>query len=112
MRRFFNVNKLPEFLQNSKIRILFGFIACLAVIGLIAAFFAQIIFGWVFLIIEISVLISIVQILKQISADSTQYISDLSFRIERGEQEALIQMPLGIILFNDKGDVSWINPYM
>ncbi|MCT4396124.1 DHH family phosphoesterase [Periweissella beninensis] len=112
MRRFFNVNKLPEFLQNSRIRILFGFIACLAVIGLVAAFFAQIIFGWVFLIIEISVLISIIQILKQISADSTQYISDLSFRIERGEQEALIQMPLGIILFNDKGDVSWINPYM
>ncbi|QBO36246.1 hypothetical protein EQG49_07120 [Periweissella cryptocerci] len=112
MSRFFNVNKLPEFLQNVRIRLLFIFIACLAIIGLVAAFFVNWIFGLVFFILEIGAFIFIIQILKQIGADSTQYISDLSFRIQRGEQEALIRMPLGIILFNDNDDVSWVNPYI
>lgn len=112
MNRFFNVNKLPEFLQNGRIRILFIIVSGLAIIGLIAAFLANIIFGFIFFFLEIGVLIYVIEILKRIGADSTQYISDLSFRIERGEQEALIAMPLGILLFNAKREISWINPYL
>ena len=41
-----------------------------------------------------------------------EYIMNLSFRIKRGEQEAIIKMPMGIILYNDDLEIEWINPYM
>jgi len=40
-----------------------------------------------------------------------KYIEDLSYRIKRGEQEALIKMPIGIILFDEEYKVQWTNPY-
>lgn len=112
MNRFFNANKLPEFLQNVRIRLLFTIVAGIAIVGLVAAFLSNIIFGLIFFVLEIGAFIYVIEILKRIGADSTQYISDLSFRIERGEQEALIAMPLGILLFNAHREISWVNPYL
>lgn len=112
MGRFFDTNKLPEFLQNVRIRLLFTIVAAIAVVGLVAAFIANIIFGLILMILEIGAFVYVIEILKRIGADSTQYISDLSFRIERGEQEALIAMPLGILLFNEQLEISWVNPYL
>lgn len=112
MNRFFKINKLPEFLQNVRIRLLLAIVGGIAFSGLIAAFLLNIIFGIVLLIIEVVGLLYLIEILKKIGADSTQYISDLSFRIERGEQEALIAMPLGILLFNEEYEINWINPYL
>lgn len=40
------------------------------------------------------------------------YINNLSYRIKRGEQEAIIKMPMGIILYNNEFEIEWINPYM
>lgn len=41
-----------------------------------------------------------------------EYINNLSYRIKRGEQEAIIKMPMGIILYNDEFEIQWINPYI
>lgn len=41
-----------------------------------------------------------------------EYILDLSYRIKRGEQEAIIKMPLGIMMYNDELDIEWVNPYL
>ncbi|WP_174615199.1 DHH family phosphoesterase [Virgibacillus ihumii] len=41
-----------------------------------------------------------------------QYISTLSHRIKRVGEEALLEMPIGIVLFNDDYVVEWANPYM
>ena len=40
--------------------------------------------------------------LKQVTEDTTEYISDLSYRIKRGEQDALIKMPIGILFYDNK----------
>lgn len=50
--------------------------------------------------------------LKQVTEDTTEYISDLSYRIKRGEQDALIKMPIGILFYDKEGYIEWINPYM
>lgn len=40
------------------------------------------------------------------------YISDLSYRIKRGEHEAIIKLPIGIVIYNDEFDVEWLSPYL
>ena len=45
--------------------------------------------------------------------DQTEaYISSLSHRIKRVGEEALLEMPFGIILYNDHYKIDWANPYM
>src|SRR5699024_3968548 len=44
--------------------------------------------------------------------DTEQYIAALSHRIKKVGEEALLEMPIGIILFDDDYYVEWANPYM
>ncbi|MEW9501164.1 DHH family phosphoesterase [Jeotgalibacillus marinus] len=49
---------------------------------------------------------------KRFFEDTEQYISTLSYRIKRVGEEALMEMPVGILLFNDDFLVEWANPYL
>lgn len=44
--------------------------------------------------------------------ETEQYIESLSFRMKKVGSEALLEMPIGIILINDKFVIEWANPYM
>src|SRR5690625_2742743 len=44
--------------------------------------------------------------------ETEKYISTLSSRIEKVGEVALLQMPIGIILFNEQYEIEWINPFM
>lgn len=44
--------------------------------------------------------------------ETEEYISTLSHRIKRVGEEALLEMPIGIILFNEDHVIEWANPYM
>lgn len=50
--------------------------------------------------------------LATITANTNKYISNLAYRIKRGEQEALIKMPVGILIYDDQMNVEWTNPYL
>lgn len=41
-----------------------------------------------------------------------KYIESLSFRLKRVGTEALLEMPIGILLINDENTIEWSNPYM
>lgn len=40
------------------------------------------------------------------------YISTLSHRVKKVGEEALLQMPIGIVLFNDEHQIEWSNSYL
>lgn len=40
------------------------------------------------------------------------YISNLSHRVKKVGEEALLEMPIGIVLYNDSYEIQWANPYM
>ncbi|MFZ3590497.1 DHH family phosphoesterase [Bacillus sp. DJP31] len=44
--------------------------------------------------------------------DMEQYISTLSHRVKKVGEEALMEMPIGIILYNEEYQIEWTNPYM
>ena len=105
-------DQIPEFLKNERLRkltlILFGAVVlCTAF-----SFMLNAVFGLIILVLSIITLVVAYDGLKQIASDTSEYISDLSYRIKRGEQEALIKMPIGILFYDDHERIEWYNPYM
>src|SRR5699024_1579105 len=49
---------------------------------------------------------------KRILNSTKSYISTLSHRLEKVGAEALLEMPIGIVLYNNEFEIEWINPYM
>lgn len=44
--------------------------------------------------------------------ETEEYISTLSYRVKKVGEEALLEMPIGIVLYNDDFDIEWNNPFM
>ena len=104
--------QIPEFLRNKHLRIIAVF---LLILSLVCATLAFIVNAWlgiiVFLLILLTIGLSFIT-LKQVMQDTTHYISDLSYKIKRSEQEALLKMPIGILMLNDLAEIVWVNPTM
>lgn len=52
------------------------------------------------------------QLYNQSSEKMGEYISNLSYQIKRGEQEAIIKLPIGIVIYNDEHEIEWLSPYL
>ncbi|MDT1940724.1 MULTISPECIES: DHH family phosphoesterase [Carnobacterium] len=104
--------KLPSFLKDEKLRIATFVLSGLLVLIVILAFFAKFYIGLALSVLFIIVLLLLYYSMKKITVETNKYIADLSYRIKRGEQEALIKMPIGILLYNEKYEVQWTNPYL
>ncbi|MBA9028062.1 DHH family phosphoesterase [Peribacillus huizhouensis] len=44
--------------------------------------------------------------------ETEEYISTLSYRLKKVGEEALLEMPIGIMLMNDDYYIEWTNPYL
>ncbi|SHF97136.1 DHH family phosphoesterase [Ornithinibacillus halophilus] len=44
--------------------------------------------------------------------ETEKYISTLSYRVKKVGEEALLEMPIGIVLFSEDYVIEWTNPYM
>lgn len=49
---------------------------------------------------------------RMLLEEAEQYISTISHRIKKVGEEALLEMPLGIVLYNEDYHIEWTNPYM
>ncbi len=49
---------------------------------------------------------------ERATEDLESYISNLSYRIKRGEHEAIIKLPIGIVICNDQDEIEWLSPYL
>ena len=112
MNKLFSRANVPEFLQNRRLRGIAMMTAILAILGIVLSFLLNWIFGIVVLVlVGIATLVAF-NTMAEIGADTTQYISDLSFRIQQGEQEALLRMPPGVIILGENDQIEWVNPYL
>jgi cyclic-di-AMP phosphodiesterase len=48
---------------------------------------------------------------EQTYIETEKHIETLSYRMKKVGEEALLELPIGIILINDKNIVEWVNPY-
>ncbi|MCT2537871.1 DHH family phosphoesterase [Aquibacillus koreensis] len=49
---------------------------------------------------------------KNLISETEEYISTLSYRVKKVGEEALLEMPIGIVLYSEDYLVEWANPYM
>ncbi|MCW6128417.1 hypothetical protein LDK41_15465, partial [Lactiplantibacillus plantarum] len=107
MKKIFSREKIPFFLQNQQLRLLALVIFSLSLIMLVTGYLMNWIFGTVVLILIVMAVVISYNTLIELSSSANEYISDLSYRIKRGEQEALIQMPIGVMIFNSDQTIEW-----
>lgn len=87
----------------------------LTVIGLIGATIISIWniwFGLAYLLFYSIAVIYAWKIEKITFINTEKHIESLSFRMKKVGSEALLEMPIGILLINDKYIIEWANPYM
>lgn len=107
-----NLDHLPEFIRANRVKIPIVIILTLFFIILVISFIHDWKFGLVILLL-FAIVVGVVVFLSEYLIEQTNaYITDLSYRIKQGEQEALIRMPIGIILYNKNGEIQWANPYL
>lgn len=103
---------MPSYLETRSIRYpIFALIAItLIFLGVIAYY------NWIFGIVGL--LISIVPFYFlflydiQQRKETEKYITTLSYRLKKVGEEALMEMPIGIMLFNDDYYIEWANPFL
>ncbi|MFB6466484.1 DHH family phosphoesterase [Cytobacillus sp. Hz8] len=73
-------------------------------------------FNWILSIIGLIIVVPIFYYILSIDSkkrkETEEYISTLSHRIKRVGEEALMEMPIGIMLINDDFFIEWTNPYL
>ncbi|MBS4207147.1 DHH family phosphoesterase [Bacillus sp. FJAT-50079] len=103
---------MPSYLNQQKLRYpLYGIMA----ISAILLVFISLQRWWLAIIgaVLLSVLIySMFIIEKEMVKATEEYITTLSYRIKKVGEEALMEMPIGIMLINDEYYIEWTNSFM
>lgn len=84
----------------------------ISIVTLIITFITNVYLGIALIISLIGLFGLAFYIFTILSTDSHEYVTDLTDRVNDAEQEALIKMPIGILLYSDEHKVEWINPYL
>lgn len=68
--------------------------------------------GIIVLVLFIAMDVSIWRLSGKVGDDLNAYISNLSYQIKRGEHEAIIKLPIGIVIYSDEYEIEWMSPYL
>ncbi|RRG18140.1 hypothetical protein D3P96_04240 [Weissella viridescens] len=112
MKQWQNKIKIPRLFQNRSIGWIVILVSLIALLGLILAFNVSWLIGVIWLILVLIALTIIFRTLRGISDDTAQYLTNLSYRIKRSGEESALQMPVGLLLYNETHTVNWVNPYL
>ncbi|MFD1362665.1 DHH family phosphoesterase [Lentibacillus salinarum] len=84
----------------------------IAVILLGFIWYFQWLLGLVLTFVLAGILYYSIRIEYKLQQETENYIATLSHRVKRVGEEALLEMPIGIILYNEDYKIEWANPYM
>ena len=107
-----NGGQLPPFIHNTRLRRIMIFISITVIYGVVVSFLYSTIAASILIAISVVGLIYTIVMMNEISSDTNKYIADLSYRIHRGEQEALLEMPIGVLVLGDNKKIEWANPFL
>ncbi|WP_080843633.1 DHH family phosphoesterase [Cytobacillus gottheilii] len=103
---------MPSYLEKRSIRYpIFGLMGVTAVLLGILAYYNWII-GLIALLIAILPFYFLFKLNNEQIKETEEYISTLSYRVKKVGEEALMEMPIGIMLINDDYFVEWTNPFL
>ncbi len=99
---------------SQQIRLLATTFIILQLILVVAGFFVDLLLGFLLVILAVASYVIMIQLKNKFDIQINDYVQHLSSRVKEGEDEALIKMPIGIILYSDEDEdeIEWLNPYM
>ena len=78
----------------------------------ILSMFLNIWLGIIVLILFIILDALVWRLSNKVGEDLDSYITNLSYRIKRGEHEANIKLPIGIVIYDEDFEIEWMSPYL
>ena len=112
MKGFLRKLELPEFVKDTRLTASLIIVLVLSLLGAIIGMLISPLFGLAMVLLFILTVIFAVDGIYVLAGNTNNYAANLSYRIKRGEQEAMIKMPLGIMLYDKDRQIQWINPYL
>ncbi|RFU67274.1 DHH family phosphoesterase [Peribacillus saganii] len=103
---------MPSYLKNQSIRYpLFGLLGIVMLLLIVLAYHQWLIALLGLIVISILFYFTFSIDIKK-RRETEEYISTLSYRLKKVGEEALLEMPIGIMLINDDLYIEWTNPFM
>lgn len=112
MKGFLRKLELPEFVKDTRLTASLIIVLVLSLLGAIIGMLISPLFGLAMVLLFILTVIFVIYGIYVLAGNTNNYAANLSYRIKRGEQEAMIKMPLGIMLYDKDRHIQWINPYL
>ena len=112
MKDFLRKLELPAFIRDSRLTASVVIILVLSLIGSILGLIMSPLFGLALVLIFILTVAFTIYGTYVLAGNANNFAVNLSYRIKRSEQEAMIKMPLGILLYDDEHQIQWVNPYL
>ena len=103
---------MSAFFRKRPIRVPLFFLSLLGLISALLLLFWHIWIGIIVALLFATVLLIGWQVEKRLYEETEKHIETLSYRMKRVGEEALLEMPIGILLVNEHWTIEWANPYM
>lgn len=103
---------MPSFYEKPLFRYPIYALIALSIIIILISFYFNWIIGAVGVLLLAVILFFIKRADSLIRNEIDDYISTLSYRLKKVGEEALMEMPIGIMLFNDQYYIEWANPFL
>lgn len=103
---------MPAFIEKRSIRYPFYGLIVITVVLLIVLAYYNWFLSLAGLLFVIPPLYYMIVIESSQRKEMEEYISRLSYRVKRVGEEALMEMPIGIMLINDEYFIEWTNPFL
>lgn len=112
MRFLFGQANISQFLNDRRSRWTVFYLLTMTVVSVVVAFLFNWIIGLVLLVLGIIALAMIFTLWQSLANQAREYADDLTYDVHQSQEEALLDMPIGIIILNQRNVVKWINPYL
>ncbi|WP_144552065.1 DHH family phosphoesterase [Bacillus sp. X1(2014)] len=103
---------MPAFLEKRSIRYPFYGLIAVTVVLLIILYLYNRILSVAGLLLMFFPIYYMFVVDRRQRKEMEEYISTLSYRVKRVGEEALMEMPIGIMLINDEYYIEWTNPFL
>ncbi|NBJ69809.1 MULTISPECIES: DHH family phosphoesterase [Clostridia] len=103
---------MPDKQKKLTLRNHVWFIYALSIILLVFIWYFQWVLGMIMTVLLAMSLYYSIRSEQALQDQAEKYITTLSYRVKKVGEEALLEMPFGIILYNDDFKIEWANPYM
>ena len=112
MKDFLRKLELPAFIRDSRLTASVIIILILSLLGGILGMIMNPLFFFFFVLTFILTVAFVIYGTYVLAGNANNFAMNLSYRIKRSEQEAMIKMPLGILLYDNEHQIQWVNPYL